>query len=465
MRRILTVVVPATGLCLGLLLAAGAGDEGAGRWPALRGPLFTGVAPGGDPPIQWSETSNIRWKVPLTGQGHATPIVWDDRIYVLSAVSAGKAQETPAPEPGARAPRAKPTTVHRFVVTALERATGRTIWSTVVREEVPHEPGHETASRASATPVTDGERIYAFFGSRGLYCLDRDGGVKWSKDLGDMRTRNEFGEGSSPILHGDTLVVNWDHEGEDFIVAFDKRTGEERWRTAREEPTSWSTPLVLEDAGRALVVVSATNRVRAYDLKTGAEAWSCGGLGLNCIPTPVEGAGLLFVMSGYQEAAGMAIRYAGARGDITGSDRTAWRIDRGTSYVASPLLYEGKLYLLERLRAALSCHDLATGRAHYAAQRLEGLGTVYASPAGAGGRVYIVDREGNAAVIRHGDKFELMASNKLDDGFDASPVIVGGELILRGHKHLYSIAQGAAQPPPRGSVTSPGGLHQSSRSF
>ena len=326
------------------------------------------------------------------------------------------------------------------MVTAFERATGKTIWSTVVKEEVPHESGHETSSQASATPITDGEHIYASFGSRGLYCLDLNGKVRWSKDFGDMRTRNEFGEGASPVLHGDTLVMTWDHEGEDFIVALDKRTGEERWRTARDEPTSWSTPLIVNDDGRALAVVSATNRVRAYDLKSGAEAWSCGGLGRNCIPTPVAGAGLIFVMSGYQEPAGMAIRYAGARGDITASERIAWKIDRGTSYVASPLLYDGKLYFVDRLRAVLSCYDLATGRAHYTEQRLEGLGNIYASPAGAAGRVYIVDRDGNGVVIRHGETFELQASNRLEDTFDASPVIAGGELFLRGHKHLYCIA-------------------------
>ena len=176
-----------------------------------------------------------------------------------------------------RPPRLKPTHVHQFVVSALDRHTGKTIWETVVREEVPHEPGHITASQASASPVTDGEHIIAFYGSRGLFSLNMQGKVVWEKDLGTMATRNEFGEGSSPALHGDTVVVNWDHEGDSFIAAFDKRTGKELWRNARDEPTSWSTPFIIEDDGRALAVVSATNRVRAYDVKTGEDVWQCVG--------------------------------------------------------------------------------------------------------------------------------------------------------------------------------------------
>jgi len=444
------------------------------QWPAWRGPLATGVAPHGDPPIEWSETKNVRWKTKLPAPGHASPIVWGDRVYVLAAVRTDKEggspagaakpaaalpamgavlpavltaeQETPPPVPPAPAPQGgpprppAPTHVHRFVVLALDRATGKTLWETTVREEVPHEAGHVTASLASASPVTDGERVYAFFGSRGLHCLDRAGKVIWSKDLGRMRTRNEFGEGASPALYGDTLVVNWDHEGDSFILALDKRTGEERWRVAREEPTSWSTPLVVRDGERTLVAVSATKRVRAYDLKSGAVVWEIGGLGPNCIPTPVADGERLFAMSGYREAAGFAVRYPGASGDLTTGDRVAWRIDSGLSYVPSPLLYDGTLYMLERFGNLLSSHDFKTGKPHYAKHRVEAVSNVYASPVGAAGRVYLLDREGTAAVFRHGPTFELLAQNTLDDDFDATPAIAGRELFLRGHAHLYCIA-------------------------
>ncbi len=430
--------------------------EAMNYWPAWRGPLANGVAPHGHPPTEWSETKNIRWKVELPGPGHASPIVWGDRIYVLATIKTdklGTSTKTPpassleeqAPQQDRHRrgpPRAeKPTHLHQFAVLALDRKTGKSIWQTVVREEVPHEPGHLTASQASASPVTDGEHIFAFFGSRGLYCLDRNGTVKWEKDFGEMRTRNEFGEGSSPVLHGGTIVINWDHEGDSFIVALDKRTGEQRWKVPRDEPTSWSTPLVIDDGGRPLVVVSATNRVRAYDLKTGEVVWECGGLGLNCIPTPVTDSGLIYVMSGYREAAGMAIRYAGARGDLTGSDAVVWRIDGGTSYVPSPLLYDGKLFFVDRFRAMLMSYDLKTGQPHWPPQRLEGLGNIYASPVGADGRVYLMDRDGNSMVIRQQQKFEVLAQNKLDDTFDASPAIAGDELFLRGHKFLYCVAE------------------------
>jgi outer membrane protein assembly factor BamB len=423
--------------------------EAARQWPAWRGPLGNGVAPHGDPPIEWGETKNVRWKVELPGPGHSTPVVWGERIYLLAAVRTDRQVDEPETQPEPAPPRPerragpprnpRPTHVHRFVVLALDRRTGETIWQTVVREELPHEAGHVTASHASASPVTDGEHIWAFFGSRGLYCLDRKGKVVWEEDFGDMRTRNEFGEGASPVLHDDTLVVNWDHEGESFIVALDKRTGEQRWKVPRDEPTSWSTPLMIEDDGRALVVVSATNRVRAYDVGTGKEVWECGGLGPNCIPVPVADGERLFVMSGFREAAGFAMRYRGGKGDISG-DAVAWRLDSGMSYVPSPLLYGGKLYFLEKFKGMLSCHDFETGKTHYTKQRLADLGNIYASPVGAAGRVYIVARDGNAVVLRHGEKFEILARSELDDTFDASPVIIGKTLYLRGHERLYAIA-------------------------
>jgi len=420
MRRTIPTLVIVLGVVL-LAVAARGGGNGA-NWPSWRGPLHSGVAPDADPPVKWSESENIRWKVELPGPGHATPVVWGERIFVLSAVKTEK-----------------PTNAYRFVVSALDRGTGKTLWQTVVREEVPHEAGHATASQASASPVTDGKHVWAFFGSRGLYCLDMDGKVKWERDLGEMQTRNHFGEGASPVLHGDTLVVNWDHEGDSFIVALDKKSGEERWRMARNEPTSWSTPLVIEDGDRALVVVSASNRTRAYDLKNGEVVWECGGLGINCIPAPVAADGVLFVMSGYREAGGMGIRYAGAKGDITASDHVAWRTDRGLSYVPSPLLYNGKLYFLKRFSGIVACLDLKTGAVVYEDQRIDGVEAIYASPVAAGGRVYVIDRGGNAVVFRAGADFEVLAQNKLDDAFDASPVIVGDTLYLRGHEHLYAI--------------------------
>ncbi len=447
----------------GSVSGADSASDADGYWPQWRGPHSNGVAPKGDPPVEWSESKNVRWKVDVPGVGNATPIVWGDRVYIQSAVKTDRKAEvkaeakTEAEQPSRRGQGRRgrgrrggnwmggstPTNIHQFTMFALDRRSGKTLWQTILHEAVPHEGGHRDASQASNSPVTDGEHLFAYFGSRGLYCLDMQGKVVWKKDLGRMRTVMGFGEGSSPRLYGDTIVVNFDHEGDSFIVALDKMTGEERWRVARDERTTWSTPLVIEDEGQARVVVSATNRVRAYDIKTGDVVWEAGGLGPNCIPTPIEHAGLVFVMSGYREAAGMAIRYGGAKGDISDSDRVVWRLEKGTSYVPSPVLHDGKLYILSRFNGLLSSYDMKTGAPQYAEpQRLEGLGSIYASLVAAGNRIYVLDRDGQAVVFRAGEKFEVLASNKLDDVFDASPAIAGDALYLRGHTHLYCLAEG-----------------------
>lgn len=436
--RTRTVALFLLGTCLGPILAPAPSGASAreSHWPGFRGPEHTGVAPGGDPPIQWSESRNVGWKVELEGTGHASPIVWGDRIYVLSAV---KTDETAGRQ---EAP------VYAFVVAAFDLATGERAWRTVVREAVPHESLHSTASHASASPVTDGKHVWAFFGSQGLYCLDADGEVVWHADLGRQSTRNEFGEGASPALHGDLIVVNWDHEGESFIAALNKKTGEERWRRARDEPTSWSTPLVVRDGDRDVVVVGATNRVRAYDLKTGQDVWSVEGLGLNVIPTPLAGGETLWLMSGWREARGMAVRYRGARGDISGTDRVAWEIDRGLSYVPSAVLVDGRIYFFQRFSGILSCYELDSGTPCYDQQRIEEFEGVYASPVAARNRIYAVSRDGSAVVFRAGDSFELLARNRLDDSFNATPAIVGDTMILRGDRYLYRLVRSAGGSGP-----------------
>jgi outer membrane protein assembly factor BamB len=290
--------------------------------------------------------------------------------------------------------------------------------------------------------VTDGKNVYAFFGSRGIFCFDLEGNKKWEKDLGDQQTRNSFGEGSSPALHGDTLVIPWDHEGDDFVVALDKNSGKELWRKTRDEPTGWSTPLIVTQDGKTQAIVNATQRIRSYDLATGDVLWECGGMTTNAIPTPVTGHGMVYVLSGFRGAALVAIKLAGAKGDITGTDQIAWKHDRGTPYVPSPLLSDKRLYFFSGNNGTLSCFDAITGKPHYEQERIgDLLGGVYASPTAANGVVYLVGRDGKTVVIKDADKVEQVASNKLDDRFDASAAIVGNEIFLRGHEHLYCIAE------------------------
>ena len=393
---------------------------GAQGWPQWRGPLGSGEGPGATPPVRWGPSMNLAWKTALPGTGKSSPILWGDQILLTTAIPDGSAQQ--------------------FAVLALNRKDGSERWRTVVRTETPHEGTHRDGSYAGGSALTDGQRVYAFFGSRGLYALDLEGRLVWEKQLGRMQTRLGFGEGSSPALHGGTLVVNWDHEGEDFIVALDAATGQERWRRGRDEPTTWTTPHIIADGVKPQVVVGGTNRTVSYDLASGDEVWSAPGLTANVIPTPVSGNGMLFATSGFRGSALLAVRVRDARGTVSGPPALAWSYDRDTPYVPSPLLYDGKLYFLKSNSGILTCLDAATGTVHYT-ERLEDVPNVYASPVAADGRVYVVGRDGTTAVLAAGPKPEVLATNRLDEPMDASPALVDREIYLRGTRHLYRVSE------------------------
>ena len=421
----------AVGLWLGVKEAP-AGNQA--YWHQWRGPEATGVSPNGDPPVEWSEDRNIRWKVAIPGKGHASPIVWDQSVFVATAIPTDR--ENPVEGDG----QAKPSQVVKFDLLALDRKTGKVLWQRTTREQGPHEETHGANTWASASPVTDGEHVYAYFGSFGLYCLDMKGNLVWEKDLGDMSVRLKFGEGSSPLLYGNKIVIIWDHQGDSFIVALDKRTGDELWRVPRDEETSWSSPIVVEHGGRRQVITSATNRVRSYDLETGDLLWNGSGVTFNAIPSPVASDGIVYVTSGFRGNVLQAIRIGAAQGDITGSEAIAWELDRDTPYVPSPLLYGDLLYFVKSNNGVLSCLNAKNGKAHYGPLRLEGIEGVYASPVGAANRVYLPSQNGTTMVLRRGPEFEVLARNSLEDGFDASPAVVDKELYLRGRKFLYCVA-------------------------
>ena len=433
-------------LLAGPLAAGGAGaaaaDEG---WPQWRGPLATGEAPAADPPVEWSETQNIRWKIEIPGNGSATPIIWGDHVFVTTAVAAGDndARDGLFTRLTRRFTGTEsPSRTLRYMLLAVDRRTGAVAWERVLREAPPHEGKHQTGSWAAPSAVTDGEVLCAFFGSAGLYCFDMEGQPLWDRDFGDMHIRMGFGEGASPAIHEDTVIVNWDHQEQSFIAALDKRTGAERWRTARDEMTSWATPLVVEHGGRTQVVTNATRRVRSYDFETGALLWDGEGATTNAIPSPVAAGGIVYLMSGYRGNRLDAVRLDAAAGDITGSGALAWTLDRDTPYVPSPLLHGGILYFTKGNNGILSAYDARSGRPLYGPERLPGVRSVYASPIAAGGRVYVPSRDGTTVVVAAGPAFELLAVNLLEDGFDASPAAVDGELYLRGRQYLYCIAAG-----------------------
>ncbi|MFC1555943.1 PQQ-binding-like beta-propeller repeat protein [candidate division KSB1 bacterium] len=403
------------------------------NWPQWRGPNNTGTALAGNPPIEWSEQQNIKWKTRIPGTGYSTPAIWGDNIFVTSSVSneVGSASRMSVTY-------TKPV---KFMVMAVDRATGKINWEHIAREEVPHEGQHSTTNWAAPSPITDGERVYASFGSRGLYCYTIDGKLLWEKDFGNMRIRMQFGEGCSPALYKDRLIVNWDHEGQSFIVALDAATGEEVWRKNRDESTTWMTPLIVEDSGKVHVIISATNSIVSYDISNGEVIWEDEGLTANVIPTPVTADGIIYVTSGYRGSALRAIRLSEAKGNITGTSAILWSYNQDTPYTPSPLLQGGLLYFLKSNRGILTCLDVATGKPHYANQRLDGIKDAYASPAGVGDRVYLLSRDGASIVLQNSSEYKVLAQNSLNDNFDASPVIVGDELYLRGHQYLYRVSK------------------------
>jgi outer membrane protein assembly factor BamB len=422
--------------------AAAADEEAAGRsWGQWRGPLATGVGPQADPPLAWNEVdgTNDRWKTAIPGRGHSTPIVWNDRIFLTTAIATGPAlPPRPSTAPGNH-DNLPVTHKHKFIALAVDRASGKIVWQKTLREALPHEQGHQTGSLASASPVTDGEHLIVNFGSFGLYCLDLEGNLVWQKDFGAMQSLHGHGEGSSPVLHGNTLVVNWDHEAGSFVVALDKRTGEQLWKVDRKEITSWATPIVVEHAGRTQVIISGTGRIRGYDLATGKVLWECGGLSANVVASPVSDGRLVFAGSSYDKRALLAIRLDGAAGDITGSDRVVWNRFRGTPYVPSPLLYDDALYFLTHYQGVLNRVAASSGEDRPGAIRLDGLGNIYASPVAAAGRVYVTDLDGVTAVVSHGDVPRLLAVNRLSEPIAASAALSGRDLFLRGERSLYRL--------------------------
>ncbi len=437
-----TIALLTVGLFLLPPLRADA-DERTDNWPRWRGPLGTGLAPGGDPPLKWDDKTNIKWKTPIPGRGSSTPIVWGDRVFALATEDTGKqaaAADVPEADPNFMKRTRPPKTYHRWLALCLDRNSGKVLWQQTAREAVPHEGHHDSHSYGAFSPVTDGKRLYAWFGSQGLYCYDLGGKLLWKRQLGRMETRLGWGEGGSPAVHDGTVVVNFDHEGKDFILAADAETGRTRWQADRDEPTSWATPCIVEHKGRTQVIVNGTQRARSYDLKTGKVIWECGGQTINAIPSPVVAGGVAYVMSGYKGSFAVAVPLD-ATGDLTGTDKLLWRFERGTPYVPSPLLAGDRLVFTHLNKPILTSLDVRTGRAVIDRERLPGLGDVYASPTGTKDRIYLVDREGTTLVLRRADKLEVLATNALDEPVDASPLIVGRQLFLRGHQHLYCIEE------------------------
>lgn len=436
-------------LSISLLMGPhGNSDDVNNNWHQFRGPTGNGVALNANPPIEWN-SDNAKWKTEIPGSGSASPIVWDDKIIILTAEKTEREKEAKeeTTEPPAekesgnrrgrrRMSRPSPTHFHAFNVLCLDRNSGELLWKTTVNEAVPHEGGHSTNTFSSGSPVTDGKHIWASFNSFGLFCLDMEGNVKWERQFGKMRTRAGFGEGASPAIYDDTLILNWDHEGDSFIEAMDPATGETKWKKERDEPTSWSTPVFAKVGDQVQVITNGATRVRSYDLSNGDLIWECGGQTGNPIPTPIVLDDMVVCMTGFRSNAAMGIPL-NSKGDITDSDDVIWsRRDIGP-YVPTGVLYNGNIYSTKGSNAILTSIDAKTGETVIDASRLEGIRTLYASLVAANDHIYVTGRNGNTLVLKDGDNLEIVATNELGEPVDATPAIVDNQIFIRSDKHLY----------------------------
>ena len=401
----------------------------ADNWGHWRGPTGNGIALNASPPTEWSSSRNIKWKVAIPGRGSSSPVIWDKQVFITTAVPAKDQASGGLP-------------ILEFQVLCFDRSTGKQVWARTATVTKPHQETHSTNGFASASPCTDGEHLYAHFGSRGLYCYTMDGELKWKRDdFGKMETRHNFGEGSSPTIAGETILVPWDHEGPSALYALNKLTGKTIWKADRDEPTCWATPLVVEHAGKKQVIMNGQTCARSYDLESGKELWRCAGQTERPCASPVAEKDMVFVGSGHRGSFLGAFHLAG-KGNIQGTDQVAWTIDRDTPDIASPLLSSGRIYFHKGKNGQLSCVDSTTGKPYYMASRIPGLESIYASPVAAGGFVFLTARSGTTVVIQDAPELRIVATNELDETVDATPAPVDDQLFIRGEKHLFCIAAG-----------------------
>ncbi len=401
----------------------------ADNWPHWRGDGGNGVSLSAHPPTRWSDELNVKWKVAIPGRSSGSPVIWENQVFVVSAVPASGQEQT-----------STKSELH-FKLLSFDRQTGKLLWEKTAVVAKPHEETHQTNGYASASPCTDGQHVYAHFGSRGLYCYTLSGELKWKRDDFQLMTiRSGFGEGSSPTLTGNKVLLPWDHEGQSYLYALDKTTGETIWQVKRDEPSCWSTPLVVEYQGKQQIVMNGQTAARCYDLETGKELWRCGGQTERPVASAVSQGDMVFVGSGYRGAFLGAFKLGGT-GDINATPQVAWTLTRDTPDIASPLLSSGRLYFHKGKTGMLSCVEAASGKVHYESARIPGVDTTYASPMAAGGHVYLTGRNGTTTVIKDAVKLEVVAENSVGETVDATPAPVDNQLFIRGEKHLFCIEE------------------------
>jgi len=431
---------------LSVFLLAAALALAADHWPQFRGPDSNGVVEDAKLPERWSATENVAWKTSIPGVGWSSPVVWGDRIFVTSVVST---EDKEPPKKGLYfgGNRGAPSDEHRWMVYALDFNSGKIVWEREAHRGVPP-ARHLKNTYASETPVTDGERLYAWFGSAGLYCFDFQGKLLWSQKWGPFNTRYGWGTAASPVLHQGRLYLVNDNDDQSFLLSLDSRTGKQVWRVERNEKTNWATPFLWRNGKRTEIVTPGTGRVRSYDLD-GKLLWELGGMSSIAIPTPFTKFDLLYVTSGYvgdQVRPVFAIR-AGASGDIslkagqTSNDHIAWHLPQGGPYNPSPIVY-GDYYYTLLDRGFFTCHDARTGKEIYPRQRIDAAaGAFTSSPWAYNGKIFALSEDGDTWVIQAGPEFKVLGKNPLDEMSMATPAIAGGSLILRTASRVYRIGK------------------------
>ena len=416
------------------------------NWAQFRGPGASGVSANSGLPDAWSAEERVAWKTPIPGRGWSSPIVWDNRIFVTTAI-----REEGEPEAAKKGlyfggNRPAPKDVHRFVVYCLDLDTGRILWEKEVHRGVPEHGRHVKNSLASETPVSDGERVYAYIGNVGLFCFDFEGELLWSKRWESVPTRFGWGTAASPVLHGERIYLVNDNEQESFLVALDKKTGERIWRVERDEKSNWATPFVWENEKRTEIVTPGTGKTRSYGLD-GELLWEFGGMSSHTIPTPFAAHGLLYVTSGYINTLTrplFAIR-PGATGDITlkekqtANEYIAWCQKKAGPYNPSPIVYGDYLYVLYD-RGLIACYHAQTSEEVYGKRRIGRGATAFtSSPWAYDGKLFCLSEDGDTFVIQAGPEFRLLGKNSLGELCMATPAIVRDGLIIRTESHLLRI--------------------------
>lgn len=412
------------------------------NWPLFRGPN-AGVSEEKGLPTKWSTKENVAWSVEIPGRGWSSPVVWGKKIFLTTVTREGPYEE---PRKGlyfGGERKAAAEVDHHWLVLCLDLDTGKTLWQKEAAQGKPPTGIHIKNSYASETPVTDGQRVYAYFGNQGVYCYDFDGKLNWSKQFDPVPTRFSWGTAASPALYKDRLFIVNDNEKESFLICLNAKTGEQIWRIDRDEKSNWSTPFVWEHDGRVEIVTAGTKRVRSYDLD-GKVLWELAGMSAITIPTPFTRHGLLYVGSGYvmdKSKPFYAIR-PGAKGDITpmegasSNDFVAWSAKTIAPYNPTPLVYGDYLYVLYDM-GFLSCFEAKTGKKVYDRERLNGQFTV--SPWAYDGKVFCLNEDGETTVVQAGPEFKILHRNKLDEMCMACPAVAGKSLLIRTLSKLYRI--------------------------